>query len=115
MYQDKCPTAVPRPPCNKILIEVSRTASAALADGELPLITTLVVMPWRGSARRLVVMRANRRRFSGPIVLISVDGLRPTAAAGPGQHRHAAPSATPSIDALAADSVVSSAPTRTRR
>ena len=42
----------------------------------------------------------------GPIVLISVDGLRPTRPPVSGSTDTAAPSATPSIDALAADAVV---------
>jgi tetratricopeptide (TPR) repeat protein len=43
----------------------------------------------------------------GPIVLISVDGLRPTRLPAYGRaDTTAAPSATPSIDALAADAVV---------
>jgi tetratricopeptide (TPR) repeat protein len=42
----------------------------------------------------------------GPIVLISVDGLRPTRPPVHGSTGTAAPPATPSLDALAADAVV---------
>jgi tetratricopeptide (TPR) repeat protein len=71
------------------------------------LVTTLVVMAVAGSAVAGWWYARESTPVRGPIVLISVEGLRPTrlpaysSAATP-----AAPSVTPSIDALAADAVL---------
>ncbi len=82
-----------------------RPASAATRKWRATFITTLVVMAVAGSALAGWWYARESTPVRGPIVLISVDGLRPTRLPVYSDTA-AAPSATPSIDALAADAVV---------
>ena len=71
------------------------------------MITVLVVMAVAGAALAGWWYARESTPVRGPIVLISVDGLRPSRLPVYGStDTTAAPSATPSIDALAADAVV---------
>src|SRR5688572_7186535 len=84
-----------------------RPPSAAARRWRATFITTLVVMAVAGSAVAGWWYARESTPVRGPIVLISVDGLRPTRLPAYGSaDAAAAPSATPSIDALAADAVV---------
>jgi tetratricopeptide (TPR) repeat protein len=84
-----------------------RPSSAAARRWRATFITTLVVMAVAGSALAGWWYARESTPVRGPIVLISVDGLRPTRLPASGSaDAAAAPSATPSLDALAADAVV---------
>lgn len=84
-----------------------RSVSAATRRWRATFITTLVIMAVAGAALAGWWYARESTPVRGPIVLISVDGLRPTRPPVSGStDTAAAPSATPSIDALAADAVV---------
>ena len=86
---------------------MSRPASTAMRRWRATFITTLVVMAVAGAALAGWWYARESTPVRGPIVLISVDGLRPARPPVSGStDTAAAPSATPSIDALAADAVV---------
>ena len=81
--------------------------SAATRKWRATFITTLVVIAVAGSALAGWWYARESTPVRGPIVLISVDGLRPThLPLDASTDTPAAPSATPSLDALAADAVV---------
>ena len=84
-----------------------RPVSPATRQWRATFITTLVVMAVAGSALAGWWYARESTPVRGPIVLISVDGLRPTRLPAYGSADPAATlSVTPSIDALAADAVV---------
>ena len=83
-----------------------RSASVAPRRWRAALIKTFVVSAVAGAAVAGWWYARESTPVRGPIVLISVDGLPPARLPVYGSTAPAGPSATPSIDALAADAVV---------